>query len=426
MTGLQPRELDDGCSDTAPDQLQELRHDGSVLAIAVSDRYLFAGTSKGEISIWSLGTYQLVQTIQAHKRSVLCLLLSEDQKYLFSSACEPIIGVWCPKTFTRLYEIYSTYDVGDVFSIAYSPQKETLYLGTQTQDIQWVGLKDPTRRVPHDSANHPDKRQHRFFDSRAVGGTSTPRRMEEHYSLIPKAGAVLEIDSGAIRQYAHYGWIFCMLIAKGPTVLGGPDEEVLISGGGDGTIKLWRLCDDGPDHDDGVLGDIEEMVTLGEDDSESVMSIAVDGSFLYAGKLGGIIELWDLDTKQKLRVIKAHEGNVNTLRMSFGLLWSGATGGSASVSHNPAPIAHRLTPDRSTARCTTAETKMACLRTTSAKSTSVSADGRHTMPRSCRPPWPCTKTTSSSLPERTTTRSASGALMACRHRPSRRLADPRT
>ena len=336
MTSLQPRDLDDGCSDTAPDQLQELRHDGSVLAIAVSDRYIFAGTSKGEIVVWSLGTYQLVQTIQAHKRSVLCLVLSEDSKYLFSSACEPIINVWCPKTFTRLYEIYSTYDVGDVFSVAYSPQRETLYLGTQTQDIQWISLKDPARRVPHDSPNHPDKRQHRFFDSRAVGGTSTPRRMEEHYALIPRAATVLEIDSGAIRQYAHYGWIFSMLIAKGPTVLGEPDEEVLISGGGDGTIKLWRLSDQSPDFDDeGVVGHIDEMVVLGEDDSESVMSLAVDGSFLYAGKLRGIIELWDLDTKQKLRVIKAHDGNVNTLKMSFGLLWSAGTGGSASVSITP-------------------------------------------------------------------------------------------
>ncbi|KAK4244325.1 hypothetical protein C7999DRAFT_17411 [Corynascus novoguineensis] len=330
MTSLQGRELDDGCPDSAPDQLQELRHDGSVLTIAVSEKYIFAGTSKGEIAIWSLGTYQPVQTIQAHKRSVLCLVLSEDQKYLFSSACEPIIGVWCPKTFARLYEIYSTYDVGDVFSIAYSAQRETLYLGTQTQDIQWVSLKDPTRKVSYDSANHPDKRHHRFFDSRAVGGTSTPRRTEEHYALIPKAATVLEIDSGAIRQYAHYGWVFCMLIAKGPTVLGDPEEEVLISGGGDGTIKLWRLSDDAPDHDDGVLGDIEEMMTLGDDDSESIMSMAIDGSFLYAGKLRGIIELWDLDTKQKLRVIKAHNGNVNTLKMSFGLLWSGATGGSAS------------------------------------------------------------------------------------------------
>ncbi|KAL2161865.1 hypothetical protein VTH06DRAFT_7649 [Thermothelomyces fergusii] len=330
MAGLQARELDNGCPDSVPDQVHELRHDGSVLTIAVSDKYIFAGTSKGEIAIWALGTYQHVQTIQAHKRSVLCLVLSEDQEYLFSSACEPIIGVWCPKTFARLYEIYSTYDVGDVFSIAYSSQRETLYLGTQTQDIQWISLRDPARRVPHDSANHPDRRQHRFFDSRAVGGTSTPRRMEEHYALIPKAATVLEIDPGAVRQYAHYGWVFCMLIARGPTVLGDPDEDVLISGGGDGTIKLWRLSDESPDHDDGVFGDIEEMMTLGEDDSESVMSMAVDGSFLYAGKLRGIIELWDLDTKQKLRVIKAHDGNVNTLKMSFGLLWSGATGGSAS------------------------------------------------------------------------------------------------
>lgn len=330
----QPRELDDGCPDSSPEQLQELQHDGSILSIAVSDEYIFAGTSKGEIAVWSLGSYQLVQTIQAHKRSVLCLFLTDDSKYLLSSACEPIINVWCPKTFTRLYEIYSTYDVGDVFSVVYSPQRDTIYLGTQTQDIQWISLKDAARAVPHDSPNHPDKRQHRFFDSRAVGGTSTPRRTEEHYALIPKPQKVLEIDSSAIHQYAHYGWVFCMRIAKGPSVLVDADEEVLVSGGGDGTIKLWRLTDEGEEYGDGsrVIGDIHELMVLGEDDSESVMSLEVDGSFLYAGKLKGIVELWDVDTKQKLRVIKAHDGTVTTLKMSFGLLWSAATGGSASVS----------------------------------------------------------------------------------------------
>ncbi|KAK0707847.1 hypothetical protein B0H67DRAFT_497087 [Lasiosphaeris hirsuta] len=332
MPDIQPRDLDDGCPDNAPEQLQELRHDGSVLAIAVSDEYIFSGTSNGEIAVWSLGTYQLVQTIQAHKHSILCLFLTEDRKYLFSSACEPIISVWCPKTFNRLYEIYSTYDVGDVFSVAYSAQRGTVYFGTQTQDIQWACLNDPSIQVSQDSTSHPDKRQHRFFDSHAVGGTSTPRRTEEHYALIPRAQTVLEVDSGAVRQYAHYGWIFCMKIAKGPSVLVDVDEEVLVSGGGDGTIKLWKLSDEGPEYGGGerVVGDIEELMVLGEDDSESVMSLEIDGSFLYAGKLGGIIELWDIDTKQKLRVIKAHDGNVNTVRMSFGLLWSASTGGSAS------------------------------------------------------------------------------------------------
>jgi WD40 repeat protein len=66
---------------------------------------------------------------------------------------------------------------------------------------------------------------------------------------------------------------------------------------------------------------------LGEDDAESFLSMAVDGSFLYSSKLQGVIELWDLDTKQKLRVLKAHKGDVMTLQMGWGYLWSaGATG----------------------------------------------------------------------------------------------------
>jgi len=361
MSDLPPRELDDGCPELAPKQLQELQHDGSILSIAVSDKYIFVGTSTGEIAVWSLGSYQLVQTIQAHKRSVLCLFLTDDYKYLLSSACEPIINVWCPKTFTRLYEIYSTYDVGDVFSAVYSSQRDAIYIGTQTQYIQWISLKDPARRASQDSANHPEKRQHRFFDSRAVGGTSTPRRTEDHYSLIPPAQTVLEIDSGAVRQFAHFGWVFCMAIAKGPSVLVDPDEEVLVSGGGDGTIKLWKLSDQGTEYgDDEVVGDIEELMVLGEDDAESVMAIEIDGSFLYAGKLRGIIELWDIDTQQKLRVIKAHEGNVNTLKMSFGLLWSAATGGSASVSSISLYfLRFCLTICRSTARYTTDEIRTA-------------------------------------------------------------------
>lgn len=371
MASLQA--LEDGCSDTAPEQLQQLVHNGSILAIAVSDQHIFVGTSKGEIAIWSLGTYQPVRTIQAHRRSVLSLLLTEDQKYLFSTASEPIINVWCPKTFTRLYEIYTTHDVGDVFSVAYSPQRDMVFIGTQTQEIQWLSLSDPRRKTSTESELHPYNRRHRFFDSSAVGGTSTPRRVEDHYSRIPQAQEVLEIHPAALYTFAHYGWVYCLQVAKGPAVQVGADEEVLVSAGGDGTIKLWRIKEEGPEYDENyeIKGDIEELMTLGEDNSESVMSLAIDGSFLYAGKLKGVIELWDLDTKQLLRVIKAHDGNVNTLGMKFGLLWSAATGGSASVSISFDPRGeHPLTCLRNTAPSTTAETQTAPL-ATSVRNTSV-------------------------------------------------------
>lgn len=347
----------------APERIHQLKHDSSVLAIAVDHEFIFAGTHDGEILAWSLDTFQLVHRIQAHKRSVLCLALSttsnasaaaacaepsppsspaaeaatpeKPKTLLFSSAGDAIISVWCPSTLKRLYEIYSPHDVGDVFSVAYSPQNDTVYMGAQNTTIQWVSLNDPAARALHDSSKHPDRRYHRFFDSKAVGGSSTPRRSDQRWGQIPRAQTILEIDDESMHEFAHYGYVYCMLMARAPTVRVEPDEDVLISGGGDGTIKLWRL----PRREAAVDGSeerapsgIKEIMVLGIDEGDSVLSLAVDGSFLYSGRINGVIELWDLDTKQKLRVIKAHRADVMTLQLQWGLLWSAAANGSATVS----------------------------------------------------------------------------------------------
>ena len=128
-----------------------------------------------------------------------------------------------------------------------------------------------------------------------------------------------------------------MLMAKGPTVDVGTDDDVLISGAGDGTIKLWSLGHTVED-DEELSGGIQEIMTLGTDDGESVLSMALDSSFLYAGKLDGIVELWDLDTAQRLRVIKAHDCDIMSIQMGWGYLWTAATNGWASVSAPPSTI----------------------------------------------------------------------------------------
>lgn len=174
-------------------------------------------------------------------------------------------------------------------------------------------------------------------------GTSTPRRSEDSWSRIPRALSVLEIHDSSVRHFAHNGYVYCMLMAKGPTVEVDADDDVLISGGGDGTIKLWTLgrprrrhADDDSQDDD---GQIHELMTLGTDNADSVLALALDGSFLYAGKLDGIVELWDLDTTQRLRVIKAHGADVMSLHMGWGYLWTASANGCASVSlaRPPAP-----------------------------------------------------------------------------------------
>ncbi|TAQ86992.1 hypothetical protein B7494_g4692 [Chlorociboria aeruginascens] len=301
-----------------PALAHHLQNDSAILALAVDDRYIYAGTQDGEIVVWSLASFELVVRIQAHNRAVLCLFLSADRKFLFSSAGDAIVNAWCPGNLKRLYHIYSTYDVGDVFSVAYSAQYQTVYLGAQNTSIQWCSLKDTASRPPPNPERHPDRRNHRFFDSVQAGGTSTPRPQPS--SRGSNDGDVLEIDKAHMKHYAHYGYVYCMLMVRGASRDVDGDDDMLISGGGDGTIKLWKLSYDG-------LTAITEVARLGEDDAESVLSMAVDGSFLYSSKLQGVIELWDLDTKQKLRVIRAHNGDVMTLQMGWGYLWSaGSTG----------------------------------------------------------------------------------------------------
>ncbi|RYP78757.1 hypothetical protein DL771_000424 [Monosporascus sp. 5C6A] len=330
-TNISPSPILQSSRHRTPQLHHNLKHGSSVIALVVGNDKIYAGTQDGEIVVWSLATYQQVHRVQAHKRSVLCLALSEDGTMLFSTAAsDPIVNIWCPRTMHRLYEIYSTNDsIGDIFSVAYSPQHETVYYGAQNTSIQWVGLKDEQCHVSHDSAHHPDRRNHRFFDSRAVGGASTPRQTDERFDLIPRSEHVLETSRRATRMYAHYGFVYCMIMARGVTQFADADEDVLISGGGDGTIKTWKLGGNevGPD---GIETGLDEIMTLGEDDAVSVLSLAVDGSFLYSGRQNGIFELWDLDTKQKLRSIKAHEGDIWTLQMGWGYLWSAAANGTAS------------------------------------------------------------------------------------------------
>jgi di- and tripeptidase len=138
-----------------------------------------------------------------------------------------------------------------------------------------------------------------------------------------RGGRELEISKEHLVQYAHYGYVFCMILAKG---LGGEaEEETLISGGGDGTIKLWRL-------DPKLGGGISEIACL-EGGDLSVLSMALDGTFLYSGLLEGGINVWDLDTRQLVRVVKAHSNDCLTLCVGGGIIFSGGGGGHARKSN---------------------------------------------------------------------------------------------
>lgn len=262
----------------------------------------------------------MLSTINAHRGSLLGLCLSVDKKLLFSSAGDAIVNVWSTETLDRRYSIYSKYDVGDVFCIAYSSELQTIYLGAQNTSIQWYDLSKKDLRPAPDPTAHPSYRNHRFFDSKGPTGVSTPRAPSSG-EIRAFGGQDLEIDKDHIIQYAHYGYVYCMLFAKGLASDSG--VETLISGGGDGSIKLWTM-------DGSADGALTQSACL-ENGDDSVFSLALDGTLLYSGRLEGDVNVWDLDTRQLIRSIRAHTADVLTLAVGHGLIFSGSSNGLAKV-----------------------------------------------------------------------------------------------
>ena len=306
-----------------PALFHRIRGQASILCLLVSDSKIFAGTQDGDLLLWSLETYENIGYVNAHRSSLLALCLSEDGKLLFSSAGDALVNVWDISTLQRLYSIYSTYDVGDVFCVTYSSALQSVYLGAQNTSIQWYDLSKKDLRPAPDPTSHPSYRNHRFFDSKGPTGVSSPRPLSAEKSR-GLGGQELEIDRGHIIQYAHYGYVCCMLLAKG---LGHPSQggETLISGGGDGTIKLWSL-------NVSAESAITQSATLQNGD-DSVLALALDGTLLYSGRLEGNVNVWDLDTRQLIRRVKAHTEDVLTIAAGHDLIFTGSSDGIAKVDH---------------------------------------------------------------------------------------------
>ena len=185
---------------------------------------------------------------------------------------------------------------------------------------KWYDISQKDERPLPDPKSHPSYRNHRFFDSKGPTGVSTPRPTSSSGSRVI-GGQDLEIDKDHIIQYAHFGYVYCMLLAQG--LRDDPHAENLISGGGDGTIKIWSL-EDGSD-----VAPIKAAVL--ENGDESVLSLALEGTLLYSGRLEGNVDIWDLDTQQLIQIVSTDTTDILTLSVGHGLLFSGAANGVSKV-----------------------------------------------------------------------------------------------
>lgn len=285
-----------------PQLIHKWRCQESILSLAATNEWIIAGTGNGDIIIFNKDTFAREWVFKGHSGSVYSLAVTPDEQFLFSGAADSLVKAWDLKSRKELYTIYSRADIGDVFSVVWAPNHEYLFLGAQNASIQWIQIYDKdTYNTTEDPSGLPALRFDRFFDSKGPGGRVVP---EQSTSRGEHTGTSLyEIPSQNIIQYAHYGYVYSLLIIKRTNPVQGTEEEYLVSGGGDGTVKIWNFNN----------GTIEALYTL--DTDNSVFSMCCQDSFLYCGLCAGQVCMFDLDTRQIVRVDQL--GNDDVMAMSL-------------------------------------------------------------------------------------------------------------
>lgn len=293
--------------DLCPSLLHKFTHNFSIVCVAPSPKrgILFCGTQDSEILVYDLETFTKRVTFNAHSGSALCLTVSEDESTLFSGGSDSLVKVWDIESLTETHCIYSLSDIGDVFSIAWAGDIHTIFFGAQNASILYVHLRDIAPKT--DPSYLPSMRFDRFFDSKGPGGNMNPRQVKPAKSITSK---LIEVPPCKVMRYAHNGYVYAMQILN--TFNSTP---LLVSAGGDGMVKLWR-----------VGQNYLEVVSQVENE-HSVLSFAIKDTFLYCGLTGGRVNVWDLSTNQQLRSFSSDDLDIFSVALHHDVLFRGTSQG---------------------------------------------------------------------------------------------------
>ncbi|KAI9476215.1 MAG: hypothetical protein EXX96DRAFT_601897 [Benjaminiella poitrasii] len=293
----------------------------SVLSLVASKRYLFSGSQSSQIHVWDIQTFTLVTILKGHRGSVLGLTLSKDEQYLFSSSGDGTVRVWNTETLKCAYLIQSCHDVGDIFSVCYSDTNHAIYFGSQNTSIQWYEFLDPqthgsTTDFPvTPSPSHKKDNVINFFENDEGEDEENERLQEELDKNVIKC----VVREKNVCSNAHDGYVYCLLHSNDvPNVEG----EVLISGSGDGDVKIWTIEKNGIQLSHVLKGNPDKGILC--------LTLSEDG-YLFCGVQGGDVQIWDLETHQMIRSVMAHTDDVLAIAIKGSGFVSASADGSIKI-----------------------------------------------------------------------------------------------
>lgn len=298
----------------------------SVLSLMANADHIFTGGQGQDITVWDRHTFTHKTSLRGHTGSILALEIAEEKCWLFSASGDSTVRVWSTVTFLPVYVLnpYLETGAGDLFSLAWNPAMQIIYIGCQNTSLQWQGFckLQLDRRAEEQcgsGTSTPTRKVHKFFDSYPQYTHRPADLQANNFSISPStsqgafvgANSLINIPATNVIDSAHFGYIYCMALlpstreGTGHLAQKPGQSYYLVTGSGDETVKIWRCSPSGL-----------KMMHSFDCQHGAVLSIVASGETIYAGCQDGHVKVLDFETRTLVRSIIVQE-NVDVLSLSI-------------------------------------------------------------------------------------------------------------
>ncbi len=266
------------------------------VASTPSGSYWAASSINGAVRVWRNGGHTIHLSIPAHKKAVMTLTFSPDEKLLASGSWDCTVKLWDLQSGALVATLEGHTDY--VQSIAFSPDGRQLASGSDDQTLRiWDIASGTCVRTIH---AHTDNTYGVAWspDGRTVASCGFDRALRIWDAASGECIRTLTGHTQAMTKVAF-----------------SPDGQLLASGSFDHTVRIWDVA----------RGECMQVLT---EHSSAVTAIAwsPDGRTLASSSFDGTIRLWAAHRNTSQRVLVGHGATVYSVAFTAGgtLLISGS------------------------------------------------------------------------------------------------------
>ena len=293
-------------------------HGGAVTAMAASPdgRWVVSGTEDFILRLWDHESNSLVRSLEGHAGIIRTVAFTPDGESVLSGSEDRSLRLWDVNTGEEKWIVRE--NTLPIQAIAVSRNGELASCVSEDGTARIWDLTFVAPKAVFKGRGHQ-------MNATVISGDGIEMAFGAGDCTIWRVN--LESNTQQILE-GHSATVHCLTLT--------PDEEILLSGADDGTVRAWnwKTCH--------LLFEL-----LGHWDAVDSIAVMPDGKKAVTGSRDQTLRVWDLKTGEHLRTLDGHSGSIKAVVVSAstGQVISGSTDrtircwdiDSSSKDHQPCP-----------------------------------------------------------------------------------------